>query len=356
MTAARATHPLVRRTGAPPAAGLALAIVALLLGGCGRSFTEADESVEEANLRFEQMSHPDPPDLTPLRSPDAAAYRIGPGDRLEVEVPSAPEMNRTGLLVRPDGRATLPLIGDVKLSGLTTEEAAKAISAGLAHYLRRSDVTVGIGEAQGARLLVLGAAATPGTFALRGPTTLLEALAEAGGVAGANSGTAPAADLERSYLLREGRIVPVRIDRLLAGDMTQNIYVRGGDMLYLQPAAAGEVFVLGQVQSPGVIPADSSLTLIKALSVAGGVTKDAKDSAVRIIRGSLIEPRIYLVDSQDITAGLRRDVHLLPGDIVFVTTTELADWNYILGQITPTLQSALSARYLIEGPNGLIFQ
>lgn len=331
-------------------------LVAVAAGGCGRSFTEVDEDVEAANLRFEQMATPAAPDLAPLRQPDVAAYHISPGDRLELEVPSAPELNRSGLLVRPDGRATLPLVGDVALSGLTPEQAAGAISAALAKYLRRSDVTVGVVEAQGARLLVLGAAASPGAFPLRGPTTLLEALAEAGGVAGGESGASPAADLERSYLLRDGRIVPVRIDRLLAGDMAQNVYVRGGDMLYLQPAASGEVFVLGQVGSPGVVPADSSLTLVKALALSGGVTRDAKDSAVRIIRGSLIEPRIYLVDSQDITAGLRRDVRLLPGDIVFVTTTELSDWNYLLGQITPTLQSALSARYLIEGPNGLLFQ
>lgn len=330
-------------------------LLLVALAACGRSFTEADQTVEEANLRFEQAMNVPPPDLAPLRTPDSAEYRIGAGDRLELEVPSAPELNRTGLLVRPDGRVTLPLVGDAKVSGLTPAQASAVVSQEMARYLRRSSVVIGIGEAQGARLLVLGAAANPGAFPLRGPTTLLEAVAEAGGVAGTGTG-APVADLQRSYLLREGRIVPVRIDRLLAGDMNQNIYVRGGDMLYFQPAASGEVFVLGQVQSPQVVPADSSLTLLKALTLAGGVTRDAKDSAVRIIRGSLLEPQIYLVDSQDITAGLRRDVRLMPGDIVFVTTTELSDWNYLLGQITPTLQSALSARYLIEGPNGLIFE
>lgn len=330
--------------------------LAVLLAGCGRSFTEADESIEEANLRLEQAMNVPAPDLASLRVPDTAEYLIGAGDRLELEVPSAPELNRTSLLVRPDGRVTLPLIGDAKVSGLTPTQAGALISGEMTRFLRRGTVVIGLGEAQGARLLVLGAAANPGAFPLRGPTTLLEAVAAAGGVAGAGSGTAPVADLQRSYLMRDGRIVPVRIDRLLAGDMTQNIYVRGGDMLYLQPSATGEVFVLGQVQSPRVVPADSSLTLLKALTLAGGVTRDAKDGSVRIIRGSLLEPKVYLVDSQDMTAGLRRDVRLLPGDIVFVTTTEISDWNYLLSQITPTLQAALSARYVVEGPNGLIFE
>jgi polysaccharide export outer membrane protein len=310
----------------------------LLLASCGRSFTEEPIGLGEANMALDPAFAPPPPaDLSPYLTPEPTEYHVQAGDRLDVSVESVPELSRGSLLVRPDGRITMPLAGEIEVGGLSTAEAAARISKALSRYVRRSSVLVGLAEAQGRRLLVL-------------------ALAMAGGVAGATAGGGLAADLDRSYLLRGGRIVPIRIDRLLAGDLSQNIFVQGDDMLYLQPRGDGEVIVLGEVGGPTVVPADSRLTLLKALALAGGITRDAKDSAVRVIRGSLLEPKVYLADFQDIVAGLSRDVHLLPGDVVFVTTTELSDWNYLLNQLIPTLQAALTTRYLIEGPNGLIFQ
>jgi polysaccharide export outer membrane protein len=332
----------------------AVACAALLLGasavsGCGVAVQEASESIEEANLKLEQMDRPKQVDLSPFLDPALPEYRIGPGDRVTVDVAGFAELSRRGLLVRPDGRISLFLLEDVDVTGRTPTEIARALEGAYDEFIKEPKILVTVDEVRSSRYMVLGAVASPGIYPLEGPTTLIEALAQSGGFARGGENGRLIADVARSYLVRGSSVVPIQMAQLAAGDPSQNVYIHPGDLIYIPARFTGEVAVLGEVQSPAVVPHDGTLTLMKALGEAGWVTIDAKESTVRVIRGSLVDPQVYLVDAEDIAAGKARDVKLMPGDIVYVTSTEIADWNRVIQQILPTLQAALAARFLVEG-------
>jgi len=116
-------------------------------------------------------------------SPDAgsnADYVIGADDVLAINVWREPELSRS-VPVRPDGKVTLPLIGDVPASGTTPQLLQANIEALLTKYLSKPVVTVMVQEAKSHKFNIVGEVQKPGNYLLTGPTTVLDAIAEAGG-------------------------------------------------------------------------------------------------------------------------------------------------------------------------------
>lgn len=121
---------------------------------------------------------------------DTWEYRIGPGDVLRVNVFGRPELSSAplhdeivGSPVEGDGTLMLPLVGSLAVSGLTTREVARSVEQALARYLKEPHVDVAVVRHGSQRYLVLGEVKLPGVYSLSRPTTPLEALAEAGGLA-----------------------------------------------------------------------------------------------------------------------------------------------------------------------------
>jgi len=108
-------------------------------------------------------------------------YLIGPDDVLAVNVWKEPEISRT-LPVRPDGNISLPLVGDLKASGLTPAELQKIIRNQLVDYLSNPEVTVLVQEAKSHKFNIIGEVEKPGSYVMGGPTTVLDAIAMAGGL------------------------------------------------------------------------------------------------------------------------------------------------------------------------------
>jgi len=107
-------------------------------------------------------------------------YRIGPGDKLRIEVYKDPQLSQS-VQVRPDGKITLPLIGDLEATGHTPIELRDTIATELKAYINNPTVTVIVVEALASQIYVMGEVTHPGTMQLYGPTTILQALAMAGG-------------------------------------------------------------------------------------------------------------------------------------------------------------------------------
>jgi polysaccharide export outer membrane protein len=309
----------------------------------------AENTLEEDNWKLQPPPPRNPLDMAPYLEPRAPDYVLGPGDRISVDVAGVPELARRGLLVRPDGKVTLFLLDDVAVTGKRPQDVALELETKLSTFVPRPDVVVTVDDIRSQRFYVLGAVARPGVYPIDGPLTVLEALALSGGGLMGGENARSASDFSRAYLLRGSSVVPVNFDKLLAGDRSHNVYLRAQDLLYVPARWKGEVAVLGQVNQPRVLEHDGSLTLMEALAACGWVTIDGKETAVRIIRGSLAEPRVYVLDAEDIAAGDEKDGELLPGDIVYVTTTEIADWNEVIRGILPTLQAALAARFILDG-------
>jgi polysaccharide export outer membrane protein len=107
-------------------------------------------------------------------------YRLGPGDKLRVEVYKDPQLSQS-VQIRPDGKITLPLIGDTLASGLTPLQLREQLSKALTEYITNPTVTVIVVEALASQVYVMGEVTHPGPMQMHGPTTILQALAMAGG-------------------------------------------------------------------------------------------------------------------------------------------------------------------------------
>ncbi|HEY8055273.1 MAG TPA: polysaccharide biosynthesis/export family protein [Terriglobales bacterium] len=120
----------------------------------------------------------------PAAQPEAAAasqYTLGAGDVVAVDVWHEPEVSRT-LPIRPDGRISLPLAGEVLAKGLTTLQLQDEIADRLKKYIDHPAVTVMLQQAESRRYNILGMVNHPGSVVLTQPTTILDAIAQAGGL------------------------------------------------------------------------------------------------------------------------------------------------------------------------------
>jgi polysaccharide export outer membrane protein len=108
-------------------------------------------------------------------------YRLGTGDKLRIEVYKDTQLSQS-VQVRPDGKITLPLVGDVEATGKTPIELRDALTRSLKEYMTNPVVTVIVVEATAATAYVMGEVAHPGSIKLDGPVTVLQALALAGGL------------------------------------------------------------------------------------------------------------------------------------------------------------------------------
>jgi len=107
-------------------------------------------------------------------------YRLGPGDKLRIEVYKDPQLSQS-VQIRPDGKITLPLLGDIDAVDRTPIELRDALTTSLKEYITNPVVTVIVVEAVASRVFVMGEVTKAGPVDIHGPTTILQALSMAGG-------------------------------------------------------------------------------------------------------------------------------------------------------------------------------
>ena len=164
---------------------------------------------------------------TPL-PPDSYEYLVAPGDVLKISVWREPELT-TDVFVRLDGRITVPLVGDILASGRTTEQLSIEVRTKLQAFLEVPQVTITVSQATSARFFVIGEVITSGAFPLSGRTTVLQALALAGGFR-------EFAKRERITIIREragtSQAILFNFRDLEAGiHLEQNIALHAGDVI-----------------------------------------------------------------------------------------------------------------------------
>lgn len=137
-------------------------------------------------------------------------FRMSREDVIEVSVWKEPDLSRT-LPVRPDGKITLPLVGEMQAEGLEPGQLAENVQKALAPYVRDPRVTVIVHDVNGAKVYVTGMVGHPGAFPLRSSMNVLQALAMAGGLAE----FADRGDI--SVLRADGRRLEVDYDDLVSG-------------------------------------------------------------------------------------------------------------------------------------------
>ena len=153
-------------------------------------------------------------------------YKLGAGDKLRVEVYKQDQLSQS-LQVRPDGKITLPLVGDVTAAGQTSLELRDSLTTALKEYVQNPVVTVIVQEAVSAQVHLIGEVASPGTQVLNGSTTVLQALARAGGLREfANKG--------KIHILRVNgtrtESIPFDYRKAVKGEIEQ-VYLQPGDTI-----------------------------------------------------------------------------------------------------------------------------
>jgi polysaccharide export outer membrane protein len=178
-----------------------------------------------------------PAPMPPPAKPAEATYKVGSPDTLFVSILPAPTLERT-VVVRPDGKISIDLIGDVQAAGRTTEEIASEIETRVRRFKRDARATVSIKASASLSVTVLGEVAAPGTFPLTSETRLSEAI-------GLRGGTSIFASKRNVRLVRTNgqitRVFTIDLARIEQGDLTENIMVRGGDMVIVPPNALAKV-------------------------------------------------------------------------------------------------------------------
>lgn len=254
----------------------------------------------------------------------AIPYRLGPGDVLEVSVWGFPDLTRT-VAVRPDGRISLPLVGEVKAAGRTAEELQRELARRFALYIRNPQVAVLVREFRRVRVSVVGQVNRPGVFELLPPVRVLDALSSAGGLL-------ESADRKGARLIRaDGTVLSLDLERAEQGDAAHNPVLQTGDVLVIPEDVTGFVFVLGEVNKPGAFRLKGELRVLEALAMAGGLTERAGVEQAYVVRGR--SQRLPVDLAALLTRGdQRHNIPLQAGDLIFVPE-DLENRVYVLGDV-----------------------
>lgn len=247
---------------------------------------------------------------------------LGPGDVLSFHIFGSPELTREEVPIGPDGRVSYLEAEGVMAAGLTVDELRDRLNSELGKFRRAPQCYVTPVAYKSKKYYMLGTVMLKGTYTLDRPTTVIEAVARARGFeSGMAAGEVTSnTDFAHGFIARDGKRLPVDLDALFVrGDLSQNVALEPDDYLYFPPGGSGQVYVLGEVQSPGAAPCNADSNVISVVSARGGFTQKAWSRRVLVIRGSLDHPQTFRVDIGNALAGEAANVALQPGDLIYVS-------------------------------------
>ncbi len=317
-------------------AGLTACLLLLALPGCA-SYTPAptfptdDPSYMPGGVARDGMDA-DPP----------LSLQLIPGDTITVRTISNESFEYPGLVVDSQGMVHVPMAGPIDVKGLAPQQAEEKIQESLRRFDRFVRVSVLVTAWGGHTATVIGAVAREGTISITPRMRMAELVASAGGLlrTGTQQGVEPTyiADLEAARVLRDGVALPISLRLALDGYPRHNVYVHPGDQVFIPAGLGSRIAVLGNVTAGGVMLTHRpGIRLTEALATAGGITIDADDQDIRIVRGPIADPTVYEWSFQDLVEDKTGDVELAPGDVVFVSEHWVAQMGEVLERIAPLL-------------------
>ena len=261
----------------------------------------------------------------------ADEYQIKPGDTLGVTVLGEPDLTKR-VIVSTEGSVTLPLVNEVKVTGMTTIQAAEEITKQFKRFVKNPQVVVELAEPAKMQVTILGEVLKPGVIPIQAGAKLADAITSAGGYS-------PNADLTKirvSHADQSTTTETINLSKfLLSGDASVNILISPGDTIAvpsIAPQATGTVMVLGAVKEAGAHPLSAAMTLREAVMLAGGPTELADLSNVSIRHENATDAvKINFADAA--TGDTAANPLLKPGDIIFVSAKEQLGYYTIQGAI-----------------------
>lgn len=208
-------------------------------------------------------------------------YTLGAGDVLRISVYQNPDMSQE-TRISEGGTISFPLLGTVKLAGLSVPQAEKALADGLknGNFIRQPQVSILLVQIRGNQASVLGMVNRPGRYPIElANMRLSDLVATAGGVAPNGS------DIVTLTGLRNGQVMRQQIDiatLLTSGNPAQDPVIQNGDTVYVDRMPM--VYIYGEVQRPGAMRLERGMTVMQALATGGGLTVRGTDKGLKLHR------------------------------------------------------------------------
>jgi polysaccharide export outer membrane protein len=227
------------------------------------------------------------------------------------------------------GQINLPDTPAVYVAGLTLDEARKKIQDHYNAHISDTEIFITYKERIVRKVELMGMTGLS-SVPVDGKIRLFDLLSKAK--------IPPEANLFKSYIVREGKMLPVDLRKLVKeGDMQQNIVMRGGDKIYIADPSASSLMVMGEVGRERVINLPNGFVSLRhALAEAGGIPYTGDKSYIQIIRGSICKPKIYTLSWEHVIHLPNDSLLLMPGDIVYVAATPITEWNRFISQLLPS--------------------
>lgn len=275
----------------------------------------------------------------PQKQPASADFPIGPADLLSITVFGVADFSRE-FRVSNAGTIRMPFVGEIKVAGLMPAQAeAKVAELLQPDYVKDPQVSILVKEPRSRMYSILGALMKPGQYQMVEPVTLVNAIAEAGGlnyakagskafiqrmadVEGARQAVAPLVPASNQTRTTASSQIEVSLDKFFRGEQTSiDIPIIPGDVIVVPEREGSVYFVIGDVTKPGPFeyPKDQPIKLTRALAIAGGPTKTSKMNASALIRQGSNGPvtRLHL-NLDNVLKGKEPDIDLLPNDLLYI--------------------------------------
>ena len=235
--------------------------------------------------------------LTALALPGLAQSpeKLGPGDTVHVTVFQQPDLT-TDARISDAGTISMPLVGNVKVSGQSTREAADTIAKALkdGQFLKSPQVAVALTTVRSRQVSILGLIVHPGRYPLEeSHARLPDIIAAAGGIGPGGS--------EDVTVIRDGKPQTVHA-------LAKDFELKAGDTIYVDRAPV--FYIYGEVAHSGAYPVKAGMTVMQAISISGGITPRGSENRIKLRRvdgdGKTREYDAKLVDV------------VKPDDVIFV--------------------------------------
>ena len=265
-------------------------------------------------------------------------YVIGDGDGLSISVWGESQLN-VQVTVRPDGKITMPAIGDVTASGYTPKRLSETLNEKMQDFVKKPIVTVSVMQITNNKIYVLGGGVLPagantnegmpagssksqmlsvmysGVYNLPGRTTLLKFLSGVNMLANA--------DLEQAYILRGGKKIDVDFyDLFIKADISKDIPLKAEDIIYLPSNEHNKIYVMGAVSTPKMVAYRKGIRILDIILDAGGFSKFASENNVLVLRkqGDKDSMKEIVVKAKNLMkdGDLSQNIPMMPGDFVIV--------------------------------------
>lgn len=288
----------------------------------------------------------------------AGAYTIGAGDVVHINVWGHPELElpvagasgqpgvANGFNVSPDGYIQFPLVGTIKIAGLTENQARLALGEALKRYIVDPQITLRVQSYRAGRVYLDGEVRTPGLQAINDvPMTLPEALSRAGGLTAT-------ADRSQVFVTRDGVTTRINLVRLAErGINPAQILLKNNDLVRVAHRDDAKVYVMGEVERQTALPLrNGRLSLNEALGESGGISSRSGDPGqIFVIRSRASQPadspggqlpEIFHLDARSpLGYALAEGFELQARDVVYIDPVPLVRWNRVISLILPSAQA-----------------